>query len=108
MTALDVPAIRALLAGVTPGPRDVNDDGEIFDADFCLVVGTKWPHGAPTRQLKLDPADAAFIAAAPSIVAQLLGVVERVEGLAEYLDGLAPDDQHYARCIRAALTEEGQ
>ena len=36
-----------------------------------------------------------------------LSAMDRVEGVAKYLDGLAPGDQHYARLIRKAITGEG-
>lgn len=107
MTALDVPAIRALLAGITEGPWVAEYSREQGNCVIPADAQSTREAVAITR-LYHQAADAAFIAAAPSIVAQLLAVVERVEGLAKYLDGLAPDDQHYARCIRAALTEEGQ
>lgn len=73
MTALDLPAIRALLEGVTEGPWFANryyvfagEDTSDPDADVARAS---------------FKADAAFIAVAPSIVAQLVAVVERVEGL---------------------------
>lgn len=50
------------------------------------------------------PAAAAFYANAPTDIAHLLGIVDQVESLAKYLDGLAPGDQHYAKLIRAAIT----
>jgi hypothetical protein len=48
-------------------------------------------------------ADAEFIAAAPTDMRALLNAVKEVRELANYLDTLAPGDQHYAKLIRAAI-----
>jgi hypothetical protein len=50
-----------------------------------------------------SPAAAEFYAAAPTDMAALLGAVKEVRELANYLDTLAPGDQHYAGLIRSAI-----
>lgn len=89
MTAPSLPAIRALLEGVTP------------PSTGGLVEITK--------------ADRDFYAAAPSIVAQLLAVVERVEGLAKEWEAMAVGTTQFDSALRvcalkarAAITGEGQ
>ena len=102
MTAVDLSAIRAQLAGITKlGEWETRGNAVvIYDPNgygaYCLIATTD------TKE------DAAFIAAAPSTVAGLLGIVERVEALATYLETLADGDKHYARAIRAAITGEGR
>lgn len=90
MTA-DLSGIRSLLAGITPGewwsPSYI-DPAEVFAGpglgdDLCVAEG-------------MTKGDAAFIAAAPSTVARLLGIVERVEALAAELSRDAENADHYA------------
>lgn len=112
MTALDLPAIRALLAGATPGPWEAGTLGghaaDVFtvesDEDLGRIVICE--HAG---------SDAAFIAAAPSIVTQLLAAVTVLEehaALAEALCEMNGTDKRLASVpvaqIRAALTGEGQ
>lgn len=101
MSALD--QIRERLTAVTdqgmlPWRRVTTSDGAgtgvIDNAGSVIGYGT----GVPA---------AALLANAPADMAQLLGIVDRVESLAKYLDGLAPGDQHYAKLIRAAVTGDG-
>lgn len=83
--------IRALHAGITPGPWRWDENyGEAGDTGLALtndakveIVGAYNHHCCSFRDDPIveNDADAAFIAAAPFIVAQLLAVVERVEGL---------------------------
>lgn len=90
--------IQERLSAATPGPWQV-DEGEIRDEDFGNVVGTIWPHGVPTRQLKLNPTDAEFIANAPADVAYLLAQLQtrdeklaRVEVLCDKADATVTPD----------------
>ena len=97
MTAVDLSAIRAQLAGITPGKWEAvnrpelapENDPDILameragmggEAGSSVWVGGDALYGSlwPNRNAR---ADAAFIAAAPSMVAGLLAVVERVEAL---------------------------
>lgn len=159
MTALDLPAIRALHAAATPGPwewfgntdsRNIQLATKDRGRQFIMTFRRWGMQGAQpwfNTNMMMGPAsdlaryevcpdaqsrddqrvyradilgikhpDAAFIAAAPSIVTQLLGVVERVEvqvaateELAEIVVGedLQAGLRMVARGIRAALTGEG-
>ena len=86
MTAVDLSAIRAQLAGITPGPwefvgPDIEQCGEVFGTVIENSVDCgSYCYGGSVKQ-EVKAADAAFIAAAPSTVAGLLAVVERVEAL---------------------------
>lgn len=98
MTALDLPAIRALLEGATPGPWRVREcspctergrlEVNIWDEAGNILI-TNWcdddGYHAP---------DAAFIAAAPSIVAQLVAAVERAEKVHEPIEALMYSGSH--------------
>lgn len=78
MTALDVPAIRALHAAHYQGFEygdDIAEGGdeevpEDYERHFCHEDGEDWPCPA-------------FIAAAPSIVTQLLAVVDDVLAISD-------------------------
>ena len=109
MTRPDLSAIRAQLAGITPGEwrheRAVMSD---------VVETSNRVHVASIHSQH----DAAFIAAAPSTVAGLLAMVERVEDLIGWLDAASADDEPmYAKGkvsaratadrLRAAITGEG-
>lgn len=125
MTALDLPAIRALHAGITPGPWRWDESyGEEGDTGLALtnnakvqIVGAYNHHCCSFRDDPIveNEADAAFIAAAPSIVTQLLAKIDAVEA------ELAATEQRTIEgwghgghavvsvaSIRAALTGEGQ
>lgn len=103
MTA-DLSGIRSLLAGITPGDYD-----SVVSADrkWALVLRSPGTADETIVAKCADDDEAAFFAAAPSTVARLLGIVERVEDLATYLETLADGDRHYAGLIRATLAEEG-
>lgn len=123
MTA-DLSGSRSLLAGITPGVEWVVNDEEqtvrVKHPDGGMWCGeiifdrsgdtrTEW---AETRKL------AAFIAAAPSTVARLLGIVERVEKVRQELFDISNDEnwavEHRAayrdasRAINTAITGEGE
>ncbi len=141
MTApLSLDHIRSLHAGITPGPwerplntrykasvtaempkgdpasrfRD-NTDHEGNPERVTIVSVPMWSSGKFFR--KQSGKDLAFIAAAPSMVAHLLGIVERVEKARQELFDLSNDDNwnslHRAayrdasRAIHAAITGEG-
>lgn len=80
MTApLDLPAIRSLHAGITGGEWDYEKFDNSFgvyslemrdNGDYPAVIGY------PLEDETCTEVDAAFIAAAPSIVAHLLGIVD--------------------------------
>ena len=83
MTAVDLPAIRALLAGVTPGEIEVER--------YAHGGGRVWVRPRPgIRFLMADTYEGTgnreFIAAAPSIVAQLLARIDAVEAVVKRLD----------------------
>lgn len=97
MTSLDLPAIRALHAGITPGPWEAVNSPELApendpdilateraemggEAGSSVWVGGDALYGSlwPNRNAR---ANAAFIAAAPSIVAQLLARIDAVTEL---------------------------
>ena len=103
MTA-DLSGIRSLLAGI---------EGERWEympamTDDAIIMHRVYDDEGHCIAECSSPTLAAFIAAAPSTVAGLLAVVERVEGLAKYLETLADGDKHYAALIRAALAGEGK
>ena len=81
MTAVDLPAIRAQHAAITKlGKWETRgNDVVIYDPNgygaYCLIATTDTPE------------DAAFIAAAPSTVARLLGIVEAVLDLCDHQGG---------------------
>lgn len=102
MTAVDLPAIRALLEAHYEGVEYGDDipEGEMeavpedYERHYCHEDGEDWPC-------------AAFIAAAPSIVAQLVAVVERVTEIhrqakiydeCECPDGTHPEDYDFIDC----------
>lgn len=98
--ALDLPAIRALHAEQPKGEwAALTDPGDRKTAPAWIV-------GAGDIEVRL-PATyeagrlAAFIAAAPSIVAQLVAAVERVEGLAAEWEGMAKGSTQYDYALRA-------
>ena len=120
MTA-DLSGIRSLLAGITPGPWELDWSGNVVQS-LDLVVRT----GEHTLEREgIIPAeyvrgeDAAFIAAAPSTVARLLGIVEaqqsalaKVELACDAMDagvsiraGDPRTKSHAATAIRAAIRE---
>jgi hypothetical protein len=90
--------IEGRLRAATPGPwwtPSYIAPAEVFAGtgladDTCVAEGM-YKH------------DAEFIANAPTDIAALLGAVKEVRELANYLDTLAPGDQHYAKLIRAAI-----
>ena len=111
VTAVDLSAIRAQLAGITKlGEWETRGNAVvIYDPNgygaYCPIATTD------TKE------DAAFIAAAPSTVARLLAVVERVEKIAASMDRIAdfnlsvvPHDdmgislKQHAQDLRAAIT----
>lgn len=122
MTAPDLSAIRAQLAGITPGPwefvgPDIEQCGETWGTVIENSVDCgSYCYGGSVRQ-EVKPEDAAFIAAAPSTVTRLLGIVERVEKVRQELLELSNDDNwnslHRAayrdasRAIHTAITGEG-
>lgn len=114
MTALDLPAIRALLEGATPGPWEEYWRG-IIHAPAYPAVSICQTYGPEDQR---HP-NAAFIAAAPSIVAQLVAAVEAglaaCETVIDNTDGHKPPgpphpsrEQATAMRIRVAITGEGQ
>lgn len=144
MTApLNLDHIRSIHAGITPGDWEMYDanDGEWPPRPMWCVANDAFHNpsdneDAPWMAVEIHTgckADAAFIAAAPSMVAHLLGIVERVEGVlarlgeeaanaevgernaAEADNGawlMALQSERYAyeqtvRWLRAAITGEG-
>lgn len=118
MTApLSLSAIREQLAGIE-GAGVLTWDGP-GQARRALYT----QDGTPVLQCSVlmypEPQWAAFIAAAPSTVARLLAVVERVEALADTFDGLGSHASYHgteaemetwlsaANHLRAAITGEG-
>lgn len=103
MTA-ELDRIRSLHAGITPNwvLGTDRDDRAILAGPYGSFLIAK----VGNINNPLLENDAAFIAAAPSTVTQLLAIIERVEKLAKYLDGLADGDKHYAKLIRVAITGE--
>lgn len=110
MTA-SLDGIRALHAGITPGDYD-----SVLSANrkWALVLRSPGTEDETLVAKCVDDDDAAFFAAAPSIVAQLLAVVDRVEKIAADLDDLAElrsgspgTRSNVANRLRAALTGEG-
>lgn len=101
MTAPDLSAIRAQLAGITPGPWKWDEEyGDKGDTGLALtndsgaeIIGAYNHHCCSFRD---DPnveseADAAFIAAAPSTVTRLLGIVERTLSIEPIKQGMDAD-----------------
>ena len=95
MTA-DLSGIRSLLAGITPGPWELDWSGNVVQSlDLVVRTGehTLEREGiVPAEYVRGD--DAAFIAAAPSTVARLLGIVERVEKVHEPIEALMYSGSH--------------
>lgn len=91
MTDPRIEKARALLAGITPGPWQVHKD----NAGFVSIIGRQepvvWTTGQPGEGANIFDRDAEFIAAAPTIVSDLLAVIaERdaeVERLTRPCDG---------------------
>lgn len=116
MTA-DLSGIRSLLSGITPGPWFQGRDS-VRHENAKEVYSEREP--SPTSEdicTAWHPHDAAFIAAAPSTVARLLGIVERVEAVRQELFDISNDEnwtaEHRAayrdasRAINTAITGEG-
>lgn len=103
MTVIDLDALETLAQEATPGPwnydpedggvdRLEDDEGEIVVAGW--VIGTFWPHGGPTRQLLLEPADAEFIAAAnPATVLALIADLRRAQETIDQIEDFVT--RHY-------------
>lgn len=117
MTRQDLSAIRAQLAGITPGPWRVEPvmEGKFAGIESCVYS----PRGIHILLGSTDgeagqakTSDAAFIAAAPSTVAGLLAVVERVEALMadpEHYETQGPHDGYVSvENLRAAINGEGE
>jgi len=104
VTAVDLSAIRAQLAGITPGPwefvgPDIEQCGEVFGTVIENSVDCgSYCYGGSVKQ-EVKAADAAFIAAAPSTVAGLLAVVERVEALASAWEARGEHDMKFSKTI---------
>ncbi len=103
--------IRELLAAATPGPwrwdenyGDNGDTGLALTNDAGVeIVGAYNHHCCAFRD---DPnieneSDAAFIAAAPSIVAQLLAKIEAMAALADKIDAAFTTDHSVDVQMRA-------
>ena len=125
MTA-DLSGIRSLLAGITPGPwvwseeadewgdcgpnLETVERGPVYSDGSQgakeTVIGS-WGHDA--NGISVEPNDAAFIAAAPSTVARLLGIVERVEAELAATDTETDEalQADLVTRIRAAINGEG-
>lgn len=118
MTAPDLSAIRAQLAGITPGPwhLDRDEPGEVpsvvaYAHNDGITIGT---YVADTVE---NESDAAFIAAAPSTVERLLGIVDAQQAALQRVEGLAVEiamhgshsllSKVIARNIHSAITGEG-
>ena len=122
MTApLSLSAIRELHAGITPGPWRWDEEfGDAGDTGLALtndagaeIIGAYNHHCCSFRDdPTVEDKDAAFIAAAPTTVEQLLGIAERVEALsAEWFRELDNPDhlillEDALEAIRAAITGE--
>lgn len=91
--------IRALHAGITPGPWKANKDGTIDGDNYAEVICRgqvecmSYCYGG-TSVIEGDnlEADAAFIAAAPSIVAQLLARIDAVLDLCDRAEKGRPQE----------------
>lgn len=94
MTA-DLSGIRPLLAGITPGKWEVKPFRSGFGGDPERQPDF-WEVG---ESIVYEEADAAFIAAAPSTVARLLGIVERVEALASAWEARGEHDMKFSKTI---------
>lgn len=114
MTApLSLDHIRSLHAGITPGPWRAWKDN---DGQRGSAVETAWTHDADGEDMELitdwcSHEDAAFIAAAPSMVAHLLGIVDaqqaKMDKVARLCDAAYKyGDYHVIQSdtIRAAIT----
>lgn len=66
-----------LLAGITPGPWAWVHDGDVLTSNSGKVLGGVW-YNDNSAGIFADDADAAFIAAAPTLVADLLAEVKRL------------------------------
>lgn len=66
-----------LLAGITPGPWAWVHDGDVLTSNSGEVLGGVW-YNDNSAGIFADDADAAFIAAAPTLVADLLAEVKRL------------------------------
>jgi hypothetical protein len=111
MTAPDLSAIRAQLAGITPGPWEMDGmDAGHSKYEMNLWVATKdgdticdmdgLSRSRNEKAAKDDGhADAAFIAAAPETIARLLGALERVAALAAAWEARGEHDMAYSKTI---------
>jgi hypothetical protein len=98
---IDIAELRAKLAIATPGPWMYDDDGEVVGIEddegeivfSQQVIGTHWPHGAPTRQLYMESGDAELIVAAVNALPALLDELERLRAFVDSL-GVDVDEYH--------------
>lgn len=68
-----------LLAGITPGPWDADKARDGYMSITSPNGPVVWATGQPGSGANIFDRDAAFIAAAPTLVADLLAEVKRLE-----------------------------
>jgi hypothetical protein len=111
MTDITERAAR-LLANVTPGPWEWGADNQHMMVrhskhDVTWVIDVEYEHHGGGGTLEVSPADAAFIAAAPDLVRELLAEVTRLRGTITNLLALhryMPDAETLAHLEKAAAS----
>lgn len=75
---MDINAIKAMLADITQGEWSFDKWGILTDEDGSPIMDIYYSSGEPIEILMSNP-DAAFIAAAPRIVRELVAELERLQ-----------------------------